>query len=87
VANGEIVAGTWSKTDIADVPTRAITVTIPALLMSRCVYCMVPGLNKADAVKKALYGGISQDLPASILRVHPRSYLFLDRESAAEWGE
>lgn len=73
--------------DITEVPKRAITLTIPALLASRWVYCIVPGSSKAEAVKETLCGGISQKLPASILRIHPRSFLYLDRESAAAWSE
>jgi glucosamine-6-phosphate deaminase len=73
--------------DIAEVPKRAITLTIPALLTSRWVYCIVPGPSKAEAVKETLCGEITQKVPASILRIHPRSHLYVDTESAAKWSE
>lgn len=66
-----------------EVPRQAITVTIPAIMRSRFISCVVPGARKAEAVKAALLGPISTSCPASILRRHPRAVLFLDRESAA----
>jgi glucosamine-6-phosphate deaminase len=67
---------------LADVPTRAITVTIPALLSAREVFCVVPGAAKAAAVRDALYGPVSAACPASALRLHQRCTLYLDAESA-----
>jgi len=67
---------------LADVPTRAITVTIPALLAAREVFCVVPGASKAAAVREALYGPVDASCPATILRRHPRCTLYLDAGSA-----
>jgi glucosamine-6-phosphate deaminase len=43
----------------------------------------VPGPTKALAVARALSGCVRPELPASILRIHPRATLYLDQESAA----
>lgn len=67
---------------INDVPTHAITLTIPALLSGQYLYCTVPGPRKARAVYKALNDPISTDCPASILRQHYNMELFLDKDSA-----
>ncbi len=67
---------------IADVPTRAITVTIPALLRAHRVLVIVPEARKARPVREALYGPISTACPASILRRQPNATLYLDLESA-----
>ena len=67
---------------IADVPTHAITVTIPALLRAERVLVIVPELRKAQAVREALYGPISTACPASILRRQENALLFLDLESS-----
>jgi glucosamine-6-phosphate deaminase len=67
---------------LADVPTHAITVTIPALLRAERVLVIVPELRKAEAVRKALYGPISTACPASILRRQENATLFLDLESS-----
>jgi glucosamine-6-phosphate deaminase len=65
-----------------DVPTHAITLTIPTLMKSRHIICTVPGKNKAKAAKNMLEGPISEDCPASILRKHNSAYLFLDEDAA-----
>ena len=65
-----------------DVPAEAITLTIPALLAPGCVIGIVPEARKAQAVKDALTGPITEDCPASILRQTPQARLFLDVDSA-----
>jgi len=65
-----------------DVPAEAITLTIPALLAPGCVIGIVPETRKAQAVKDALTGPITEDCPASILRQTPQARLFLDVDSA-----
>jgi glucosamine-6-phosphate deaminase len=69
---------------IADVPAHAYTLTIPALLAARTLAVVVPGPRKADAVRRALRGPISESCPASVLRTHAGAVLFLDRESASQ---
>ena len=68
---------------IDDVPTHAITVTIPALLRAHRVAVIVPEARKAKPVRDALYGPISTACPASVLRRQPNATLYLDPESAA----
>lgn len=67
-----------------EVPTHAITLTIPALLSARHVLCLVPELRKASAVSQALQGPIDPSCPASILRTCPQAQLLLDRDSASQ---
>ena len=67
---------------IEEVPKRAITISIPWLLKTREILCIVPDARKAAAVKACLEGPLSPMSPASILRVHPNTFIFLDRDSA-----
>lgn len=67
---------------IDDVPARAITVTIPALLRAATVIAVVPEARKRGPVARALTGPIEPACPASALRVHPRATLFLEPASA-----
>ena len=69
--------------DLDEVPTHAITVTIPGLLSAKRVLAIVPEARKADAVTQSLTGPITEDCPGSILRRTPQAHLFLDSESAA----
>ena len=66
------------------VPTRALTITIPGLLASRAIFCVVPGAAKKKAVRGALLDPIHPMCPATALRLHPRCALYLDRDSAGE---
>lgn len=64
-----------------DVPEEALTLTVPALLSGRRMIAVVPGAAKRQAVEGAIYGPISTDCPASILRTHGNCSLFLEPES------
>lgn len=66
-----------------DVPTSAITVTIPALLAAPRLMTLVPGSTKRQIVKKALEEPISTACPGSIIRRHPAARLLLDEASAS----
>lgn len=72
---------------IDEVPTHAITLTIPTLIKSKYILCTVPGLNKAEATKNMLEGDIDESCPASILRTHSSAYLFLDKDAASKLSE
>ena len=68
--------------DIDQVPTHAITITIPAMIRAKEMYCMVPAKNKAEAVYRTLNDEISEECPATILRTKKGAILYLDRDSA-----
>ena len=72
----------WFK-GLTEVPERAISMSIRQILKARAVLCIVPDARKAQAVKACLEGEISPMAPASILRTHPDTTLFLDRHSAS----
>jgi glucosamine-6-phosphate deaminase len=67
-----------------EVPTQAVTLTIPALLSGAELFCMVPGAQKKRAVTAALHGPVTGLVPASALRTHPRCAVYLDKESASD---
>ncbi len=66
-----------------DVPTHAVTVTIPALLRAGRVLAIVPEERKAEPVRRALEGPLSTECPASILRLKPHATLYLDAGSSS----
>lgn len=67
---------------IEQVPTHAITLTIPALLRADYISCVVPGKRKAAAVYNTLHKEIISAYPSAILRTHNHTVLFTDRESS-----
>jgi glucosamine-6-phosphate deaminase len=68
---------------LADVPRQAISISIHQLLKTREILCIVPDERKAPAVRACLVGTISPEAPASILRIHPNTTIFLDKYSAS----
>ncbi len=68
---------------LAEVPTRALSMSVKQLLRSDELICIVPQSRKAKAVQAALEGPITPMVPASILRTHPNVTLYLDAESSS----
>jgi len=73
----------WFPT-LDDVPTHALSLTIPAIMRSTTISCVVPDERKSQAVHDALYGPVSTDCPASILRTHKNAVLWLDENAAKQ---
>ena len=68
---------------LADVPKRAISMSIKQIFKSEYIICSVPDSRKAAAVKNCLEKSVSNLHPASILQLHPNCTYFLDHTSAA----
>ncbi len=68
---------------IEDVPPSAITMTVKQILRSKNIICSVPDKRKARAVQNAVEGFISTQLPASILKSHNSTWLYLDKDSSS----
>lgn len=68
---------------IEEVPVRAISMSVVQILKAKEIIAVVPEGRKAPAVKACLEGEISPWAPASILRTHPHTTIYLDRDSAA----
>jgi glucosamine-6-phosphate deaminase len=69
--------------DLADVPKRAISMSVRQIMKSKEIIAVVPEARKAQAVKSCFEGEISPMAPASILREHAHTIVFLDKDSSA----
>jgi glucosamine-6-phosphate deaminase len=65
-----------------DVPRQAISMTIRQIMKSKHIICCVPDERKSLAVQNTLQSEISPEVPASVLRAHPNTILYLDINSA-----
>jgi len=65
------------------VPTHALSLTLPVFARAGMLVCIVPGRRKALAVREALFGPIGTSCPATLLRGHGKSFLYLDEDSAS----
>jgi glucosamine-6-phosphate deaminase len=66
-----------------EVPDRAISMSIRQILKSERIICVVPDRRKAFAVRECIEEEISPWRPASALRQHSNTSVYLDTESAA----
>ena len=66
---------------LSDVPTSALTLTVPALLAGTRLFCVVPGPTKTAVVRTTLTAPINNLCPATVLRTHADAILYVDDES------
>ena len=68
----------------ADVPKYALSMGVGTIMEAKTVVLLAFGANKADAVKGAVEGGISQFCTASALQMHSDAWFFCDEAAAAK---
>ena len=66
-----------------DVPTHAFSMTMKQILWSKSIVCTCPDERKAEAVRGALEGPVTNMLPSSFMQLHPDCGMFLDPGSAS----
>jgi glucosamine-6-phosphate deaminase len=72
----------WFQT-LEDVPTQAISMSIPQILAAKTLILSVADTRKANALKAAIEGPLTPNCPASILRLHRDCRVFVDRAAAS----
>ena len=73
----------WFKTS-AEIPARAITLTMPCLFRVPKLIISVSGKRKAHVMRRTQQDPISTACPSTILRTHPDATVYLDEDAAAE---
>ena len=66
------------------VPKQAYTMGIKTIMQARKVLMVANGKGKADIVKKAFFGPVTPEVPASILQMPPDFILVGDEEALSE---
>ena len=66
-----------------DVPKQAISMSVKQILKAQEIICIVPDARKAEAVRNCFENEISPMYPASILRTHKNTTVYLDSESSS----
>ena len=70
-------------TNLSEVPRQAISMSVRQILQARKIICAVSDARKARAVAACLEGEITPLAPASILRTHADTTVYLDKSAAA----
>jgi glucosamine-6-phosphate isomerase len=64
--------------------SRGITLGLSQIQQSRTAVLMANGPKKAAIINKFIHSEISEDIPASILKDHPDSHVFIDDAAGSE---
>ena len=70
--------------DISEVPRKAFTMGIRQIMQAKKILILASGANKADAVAKMVKGEVTEEVPASVLQLHPDCTLIVDKTAAAK---
>ena len=77
------VAEGWFPSEEA-VPPQAVTMTVSQIMKSKTIISVVPGRNKAEAIRSVLCApAVTNQVPATKLRDHGSWYLYIDEEASA----
>lgn len=68
---------------IEDVPTQAYTMGIGTIMKAKKILLVASGKDKAEIVKKAFFGPVVPQVPASILQFHPDVTIVVDEDAAS----
>ena len=68
---------------IDEVPTHAATMGIRTVMNARGILLIALGKAKAEIMKKTLCGPVTEEVPASVLQLHPNCTVYCDEEAAA----
>jgi glucosamine-6-phosphate deaminase len=65
-----------------EVPRHAITMGIGTIMEARELVMLVTGESKAEALRAAVEGPLTAQLPASMIQMHRKAYVIVDRAAA-----
>ena len=68
---------------IDDVPTQAVTMGVRTVMNARGIILMAIGKAKAEIIAKTVNGPVTEEVPASVLQLHPDVEVYLDYEAAS----
>ena len=78
VAHGELGG------DFSLVPDSYVTMGPKSIMAAKNLLIIVSGAGKAQALKNVLQGPVTEDVPASVLQLHPSLMVIADKAAAAE---
>lgn len=78
VAHGELGG------DFSLVPDSYVTMGRKSIMAAKNLLIIVSGAGKAQALKNVLQGPVTEDVPASVLQLHPSLMVIADKAAAAE---
>ena len=68
---------------VEEVPTQAYTMGIQTIMKAKKILVIVNGAGKGEIVKKAFFGPVTPEVPASILQMHTDVTVIADETACA----
>ena len=68
---------------IDEVPTKVITMGVGTIMDSRSLVLLASGKEKAEAIKATVEGPITAMVPATIVQLHPKTFIYADEDAAS----
>ena len=65
-----------------DAPLDGLTLGIRSIMHSKKIILAVNGAHKSKIIRDAIYGPVTEEVPASVLQLHPDCEVILDAEAA-----
>lgn len=69
--------------DVSQVPLQAFSMGIKNIMNAKQIVLVAFGKNKAKAIKGLVKGEITEELPASVLQLHPFVTIVIDKDAAS----
>lgn len=75
------------NSDKSAVPEMAITMGVGTIMEAKQCILLASGKTKSVAIVNAVEGPITASVPASVLQMHPNTYIIIDEDAASELKE
>ena len=62
--------------NIEDVPTQAYTMGMSSIMGAEKIYLVAQGKHKKEILEEAVYGDVTDEIPASLLQEHPNCEVY-----------
>lgn len=67
-----------------DYPLGGLTLGVRTIMHARRIVLIAKGAHKAEIVRQMLLGPVTEDIPASVLQLHPNCEFLLDADAASK---
>lgn len=86
LAQSTIEANARFFASVDEVPKQAYTMGVGTIMKAKKILVIVNGAGKAEILKKAFYGPVTPEVPASILQMHPDVTVIADETACGGLG-
>ncbi|MBA4541662.1 MULTISPECIES: glucosamine-6-phosphate deaminase [Thermoactinomyces] len=75
------IANSRFFSSLEEVPAFAVTMGIASIMKSKEILLLAVGKRKAEVLQRLIYGEVTEELPASVLKMHQHVTIIADEEA------